>query len=624
MPKPAINRIGLLTRGRPLFFILLCLYSLLAYVTVFAQNSPADSLKKIIDNQTTATPQRLTAYTHLTALLSTKDFDEAVRIGTKGLILARNTRDDTAQGDLNNSIGIAHYFKGNYDIASQYFFRAVQILEQAANKKKLAESFNNLAKLYRKTKQLDKSETYYDRAMSLYIELRDSAGIQMIWNESGVVFEYRGDYHEAVRRYSKALAIARSIHDDFAVGYALSNLSGVYVLQEKFTEAEAYMLQALDIRLKIKDTFAIVLNYSDMGSLYLAKGDYAKALQSIEHSNTLATQMKYPELLSHNYKLLSELYTKQNKHKEALVYFQKATTISDSIFNIAKAKQVEELNTKYETGKKEQQIALQEVAISRRNYIIGGVILVLLLSSLLAASQYRKYKLKQEARLQEEILHQQQLASRAVLEAEEKERQRIGQDLHDGVGQMMSAAKINLSTFLSDIQVPNEEEQIRVDNILSLIDESCKEVRAVSHNMMPNALLKAGLSSAVREFVNKIDTRIMEVNLYSEGLDERLNTTVETVLYRVIQECVNNVIKHAAATRLDISIIKDEEGLSATIEDNGKGFDINDMSIRNGIGLKNIETRIQYLRGIVEYESRIGHGTVVIINIPSSALNDAV
>src|SRR5690606_2977144 len=125
--------------------------------------------------------------------------------------------------------------------------------------------------------------------------------------------------------------------------------------------------------------------------------------------------------------------------------------------------------------------------------------------------------------------------TQAVLAAEEHERQRIGQDLHDGVGQMMSAVKINLSVFQHNINFATEQERLKYDNIIGLVDESCKEVRTISHNMMPNALLRAGLVSAIRDFVNKIDDKVMEVNMYTEGLQERLNTDTETILYRVIQ-----------------------------------------------------------------------------------------
>nr|HPH24614.1 ATP-binding protein [Chitinophagaceae bacterium] len=143
-----------------------------------------------------------------------------------------------------------------------------------------------------------------------------------------------------------------------------------------------------------------------------------------------------------------------------------------------------------------------------------------------------------------------------------------------------------------------------------------KEVRSVSHNMMPNALVKAGLASAVKEFVNQIDARVVKTDFYTEGLDNKLEKNVETVLYRIIQECVNNVIKHAKATHLDISLIKDNDGVAVTIEDNGIGFDSSNKNNFNGIGLKNIQTRVEFLKGTVEWNSAVGKGTLVAIHIP--------
>jgi len=135
---------------------------------------------------------------------------------------------------------------------------------------------------------------------------------------------------------------------------------------------------------------------------------------------------------------------------------------------------------------------------------------------------------------------------------------------------------------------------------------------------MPNALLKSGLASAIKEFLAKIDTRIIRVGLHTEGLNERLEGNVETVLYRVIQECVNNALKHSGADHLDISVIKDHEGISATIEDNGKGFDISETTNASGIGLKNTISRIKYLQGTIDFHSKPGSGTVVAIYIPGA------
>ena len=235
---------------------------------------------------------------------------------------------------------------------------------------------------------------------------------------------------------------------------------------------------------------------------------------------------------------------------------------------------------------------------------------------MLGYSFYRRYKLKQEKKLQTEVIKQQDLATKAILQAEENERERIAKDLHDGVGQVMSAAKMNLSAFESEIAFKDETQKLSFEKIISLIDEGCKEVRSVSHQMMPNALLKAGLASAIKEFIDKIDNRILKVNLYSEGLNERIDNNIEIVLYRIIQECVNNVIKHSGANQLDISLIKDGDGISVSIEDNGKGFNTKDTTKFEGIGLKNIASRIEFLKGTVEFDSAEGRGTMVSIHVP--------
>lgn len=180
----------------------------------------------------------------------------------------------------------------------------------------------------------------------------------------------------------------------------------------------------------------------------------------------------------------------------------------------------------------------------------------------------------------------------------------------------MSAAKMNLSAFESGISFTNNEQKGSFEKIIQLVDESCKEVRSVSHNMMPGALLKKNLSAALNDFIDKLDKKTLNVHLYTEGLEERLDSNVELVLYRVIQECVNNVIKHSSATQLDISVIRDKDGINATIEDNGKGFDTSDKEKREGIGLKNVSTRIEYLKGTVDFDSAPGRGTVVGFHIP--------
>ncbi|MCB0697013.1 MAG: sensor histidine kinase, partial [Chitinophagaceae bacterium] len=258
----------------------------------------------------------------------------------------------------------------------------------------------------------------------------------------------------------------------------------------------------------------------------------------------------------------------------------------------------------------------QEFQLTRKNYMLTGIAALFIALTLLSYSWYKRYQLKQSAALQAAVMKQQELATKAIIEAEENERQRIAGDLHDGVGQMMSAAKINLSTVSDGITFASEEQRTRFENALKLVDDSCSEVRTVSHNIMPNSLLRNSLAAAVRTFINKIDQHVLKINLHTEGLNEKLDENIEIMLYRVVQECVNNVIKHAKANILDISLIKDGHEISVTIEDNGIGFDTTDKTKFDGIGMKNIASRIQYLKGTVEWDSGRNKGTVVSIQVP--------
>lgn len=583
----------------------------------FTGLSQSDSLQKIIDNKNSSASQKLAAYVELAEYFSIKDFDKTIGIYETGKVLAKKTEDSVAYARLARITGVAYYFKGQYEKAASLYYEAITVFEKRGEKKQLALALNDLAKLYRKTRDLDKALLYYDRARQLFTDLRDSSGIQMILNESGVVYEYKENFPEAIRHYEASLQIARALNDKVGIAYALSFIAGVYTIQKNYTAAEKYLKEVLSIRESLKDTFTIALTHTDLGVLYSAKGDYGNAIQNLTLSNKVAEELKYPELQSSNYRELSTVANNSGNYQAALDYYKKYTAIRDSLFTVEKTKQITELNTRYETEKKEQQILLQQSELNQKNLAMAGIALLVILASLLSYSYYHRYQLKQKAAMQAEIMHQQEIAARAVLEAEERERQRIAKDLHDGVGQTMSAAKMNLSAFENELHFNNPEQRRKFERIITLVDESCKEVRAVSHNMMPNALLKSGLAAAIREFTDKIDHSVLKITLHSEGLQERMDTNFETVLYRVIQECVNNVIKHAKANHLDISLIKDKDGISATVEDNGKGFDTNDRNVFNGLGLKNIRTRIEYLKGSVEYNSRPGKGTLVAIHVPA-------
>ncbi len=225
-------------------------------------------------------------------------------------------------------------------------------------------------------------------------------------------------------------------------------------------------------------------------------------------------------------------------------------------------------------------------------------------------------RLNRKRKLQVETLRLHETAIEAIIAAEENEKKRIAWHLQDGVGQMISVVKMNLSRVQVNMAFTSIEDKVAFDKAMFLVDESCQEVIAMSRNMMSSTLLKKGLCIALKEFIDKIDSKLIKINFYCEGFHERLETTVETVLYRILQECINNVIKHATANHLEIALIKDAYGVAVTIEDDGKGFDKYNVKKPEAIGLNNIMARVNYLKGIIEFDSSPGKGTLVAIHIP--------
>jgi signal transduction histidine kinase len=389
------------------------------------------------------------------------------------------------------------------------------------------------------------------------------------------------------------------------------------VQTKDYNRAMTVVNESLGIRQALGDTKGMVSCLNNKASLFIEQKRYDSAESVLNVALAKGKDAVNCRLeVSQAYLAFAKVYEQQNKATQALEMYKMYTNTKDSIYTDGLSKNFAAQEVKYKTLEKEKQIVEQQFQITKRNYFIWAISGLLALGSMLGYSSYRRYRLKQQARLQAEIVKQQDIATKAVISAEENERKRIAAELHDGVGQMMSAAKMNLSAIENEIAFSSDAQKQKFEKVVALIDDSCGEVRTVSHNMMPNALLKSGLALAVREFIDKIDDNVIHISLHAEGLNEKIDSNIETVLYRVIQECVNNVIKHAGASRLDISLVKDEDGISATIEDNGKGFDTSNKTSFDGIGLKNIQTRITYLKGTVEWDSAPGKGTVVAVHVP--------
>ncbi len=621
-----------------------------------SQLNSIDSLHRMAQSATGA--KQVEAYTTLASLTRNSNADTAIFFAKRAYELAEQSNNKHSKLLAYTIMGNVLHVRGSYDLSGKYYKQALELADKEKHDSMRALALTGIgASLWQLGKHAEALEHHF-KSLGIKENLNDIKGIIISKNSIGMVYQTQEKLPLAEKYVTEALALLKTYPDTALKISTMHTLANIYGMQGKIKEAFALDKEGIAIAERTNNELAKSLFYDNMGNCYLYghPPDYTKAIEFFTKTLKIDSAFANKKQMSDSYVNLGTVFFQQKKYAEAIPYLQRcivladesgyaqgklkalqllstayrqsgkadeaylslkdAMRVKDSLVNITSEGRIAEMQTIYETEKKQQQINLQHEQLSKKNYILAGTIILALLLGLLGLSGWLRFRLKQKSRLQNEIMRQQELSAKAVIEAEEEERQRIARDLHDGVGQMMSATKMNLSAFEAEIQFHNKEQQQSFEKIITLVDESCREIRHVSHNMMPNALLKNNLDAAIRDFIDKMDKKSLQVHLYTEGLDERLDSNVETVFYRVIQECVNNVIKHANASNLDISIVKENDTINATIEDNGKGFATTDKDQMEGIGLKNIRTRVEYLKGTVDVDSAPGRGTVVALHVP--------
>lgn len=643
MPKPIL----------PVLLILL-LFPLFG----LAQQDPIDSANHLARNA--AQPEQVAIYSDLAIFLFNSNPDTALYFAEKARDIAEQSGNNDAKMKADYTMGRLLALKGHYHLSIKHFDLMRELSQKEKNDSITAVALNGTAvSLWHLGKHAESLEKFFT-ALRIREMLQDIKGTAMTKANIGMVYQSQGKAELAEKYVNESLILFKSVPDiDPALHLqTMHTLADIYGIQGKIKESLLIDQEGLALAEKTNNELAKSMFFDNMGNGYAnsTPPDYEKAIEYFRRTLLIDSSFENKKQMSDSYLNLGTVFLQQKKFSEAITHLQRsidltnessytqgkfealqylssayhesgqnekayltlqqAMLIKDSLVNTSSEERIAEMETLYDTEKNRQQIRLQREQLSKKNYILIGAVLLMIALVWLLLSYYTKHRLKQKSRLQQEIMRQQEIATKAVLTAEEDERKRIARDLHDGVGQMMSAAKMNLSAFESDINLMNTQHQASLSKIISLVDESCKEIRSFSHKMIPNALLESNLGLAVRDFVDKIDKKSLQVHLYTENMEERMGSNMETILYRIIQECVNNVIKHADATKLDISIIKDEKLLTVTIEDNGKGFDPMNKDRFQGIGLKNIHTRVEYLKGTIDIDSAPGRGTVISLLVP--------
>jgi two-component system NarL family sensor kinase len=602
------------------FFLVFILFSPCAV----AQKPVLDSLREI--NSTELSPtQKLDALLHLARSTRLGDFNELQLISNQGIGLAKVIKDSVKLGEMYRIKGVSYYFQGQFDSTAHYLYASIQILETKKDKRQLANTLNELGKLYRKKKEFSRATNAYDRAMNLYKEVGDSSGIATIYNESGVVYEYMGNYEEAMRRYRASLEIQQLRKDDIGVSYGLSNIGYLYITLKDYEKAEKYLHDALKIRMQYKDSFSLALNYTELGELSIKRKKMAEAADYFLKSNAIARPLKYLDLQMTNYRLLSDAAVMQGNYKAAFNYYQNFEGLKDSMYRIESASRIEEISTRYETEKKANENELLKKTVSLRDLEIRdkenqnrlqlitavSMGIIFFLAIILGLLIFYRIRREQQIRLLSE-----------VNTARESERRRISRDLHDHLGAQMSY-------MISILEKAGESDKNNkyVPALRDTAGQAIMTLRETVWAINKNEISVENFSDKFKQYTFKqvAFSNNIEVSFKEEIKENRvLSPGTALNLYRLCQEAFSNSVKHADANKIVVTVKSDAQyEFYFSVVDNGTGFDPEKDKKEGHYGLENMRYRAEEAGARFAIRSQVGGGTTVEVFSPEAKQNQA-
>ncbi len=325
------------------------------------------------------------------------------------------------------------------------------------------------------------------------------------------------------------------------------------------------------------------------------------------------------------YKELATTYHALGDSKNAYLFSQKYITLNDSLVKLKFENEIVALEAKYNKTENEKKIntltAEKEKAklVTQNNRLYTSILaLALGLVLVIVAFLWKFYQNQKKLNSQKEINFAQQLTvlenqqslavSNALLKGEEIERKRLARELHDGLGSMLSGLKLNFSRLTQNSNAP-------VTSVTTQLDQAIAELRQIAQNMMPESLLKLGLIPALKDLCSRFSTNEVAIEFQTFDVNEEMSEHTQITIYRIVQELLNNALKHAQASEILVSCTQSGSHFFITVEDNGKGFDVKKDTSHKTMGLKNIKNRVDFLKGKLEIESQPEQGSVFNIEL---------
>ena len=630
----------------------------LSFLVSFSQTNAIDSLSAIVSNSSDA-------FEIAKANLLLAKHHERIDLnkGKSYAFSAFNYKEnDSLLAETNNQIGRFQFFTNQLDSATIYFENARSLLEKQGDNKRVAivnislgaiylrqgnyektittltesasffeanddalnaaKCYSNISSAFAELDNYDKAIEYSEKALQVFSDNK-LIQFQLITLPNLATQHFKkGDTIKAINYYNEAESLAKRVNDKRSLSMTYNNLGNIY-LESDVEKSKAYLEQALALKNELNLTSGIEITKSNLGYLYLKNGDFQRA-KSLLNEALVNVKGKQQVFVYNN---LSKVYKGLNNYAEALNYSEKAKTLNDSLLSADNQKTILDIQTKYETEKKEKEILQLQTDNLQANYkrkqnrnLLFAALIVLGILSIFVYLQFKNAKRKRiileqehtiKAQELEQKLHEQELDGiDAILDAQEEERSKMASDLHDNLGSKVATLKLYLESYDTKDDFTGFYKKLK-----TLMNDTYNEIRSISKNKNFGAKIDKGLIPSTKSIAKQIsDSKTIDIKVINVDVNKRIENTLEIQVFRILQELLTNIIKHSEASEAVIQFSEFENTLNIMVEDNGKGFDPKFKTA--GIGLINIEKRIEKIDGELVIDSTKGNGTTVILNIP--------
>lgn len=602
--------------------VIACLLLIFAQSLSGQNQSIADSLKVAIENKKLSESEKLEALRNL-SFHEVQNLELAIDYANQLIALAETQENSRYcyRGYLQK--GNKQRSLGDLDEALKSYLNAIECAKKINYVTGIGTCYSSMADIYTLLENHQNAIHYYHMAIDLIKNDADTVTLASVILNTGDEYLTYGAYDSALHYFEQAKSLFEQSRYATGVAYAKGNAGMAFAFLGEHEQAERNIEEAIIILQASSDYYPICFYLLAMADIYGDKKDYASAIKYAKKSLSLALDTKLKQQISDAHKKLSIFMEQSGDPVRALAHYRNFIQYRDSVTNLETVQKIADLRTDYEVSLREKEIDLLEMdRMLNRAYIATAVVLLIL--SLVVLLYFRQRfeteklatvaERKQHNHRIKDLLNQQESkALHAMISGQETERKRIAEELHNHFGSLLATIKVNINS-IPEAAIANHQ------TLTKLVDQACTDIRSLSHALNMGISEDFGLIPALRELSTHLEqSGDVAVEFSASMGDESLDSSSEIVIYRIIQELVSNILKHAGATNITISLTcyADERLMNIMVQDNGKGFDLDTATKNsNGMGLASLMSMVADRGGDIQFDSHPSSGTTVTIDLP--------